>query len=538
MTQDPQQNPFLNPNASGLDMGQDPKQQRNRKLELVMQSAGIGVWEWDVANNKIMWNDQMYILYGVSKDTFATTYESWQKAIHPEDRKTTDEAFQTALKSANNLNIVFRVILPNDDVRYHKLNGIVERGNNNEPINILGVVFDVTEQRLESEEQTKLLNDVKKQAQTLLIAKAKDEAILAGIGEGIITTNSGGIIEFVNEAATKMLGYSKEEMIGKTITEVLKMVDEDHNIIPLSQRPMVMALFSGQETNISLGKTYYYYRKDGTSFPVGISVAPFVFGGTITGSIEIFRDITIEKEIDKEKTEFVSLASHQLKTPIGAMRWTLEMLLAGDYGTISDEQKKVLNEIYTMNKRMYELISSLLNISRIEMGVFIIEPKPTDFAKLCDEVLVEMESRRVQKEHEVIKDFESNLPIVPADEKLLRIIFQNFISNAIKYTKDHGKIRVTLKSTIEDIIFSVSNNGDPIPESEQSRIFQKMFRASNAQEQDTDGNGLGLYVVKQIVDNGGGKTWFTSKEGEDTVFSCSFPLSGMLPKAGTKQLSE
>jgi signal transduction histidine kinase len=148
-----------------------------------------------------------------------------------------------------------------------------------------------------------------------------------------------------------------------------------------------------------------------------------------------------------------------------------------------------------------------------------------------------MQPRLAKKGHELVKDYDKNLAQVPADDKLLRIVFQNFLSNAIKYTSDHGKIKVALKSDESNITFSVANNGKPIPEADQPRIFTKMFRASNAQELDPDGNGLGLYVVKEIVENAGGKIWFTSKNGEDTVFACSFPLSGMIAKSGTRQLN-
>lgn len=271
---------------------------------------------------------------------------------------------------------------------------------------------------------------------------------------------------------------------------------------------------------------------------MSLTISPiYSDSNTIVGASVVARDITKEKIIDKEKTEFVSLASHQLKTPIGSIQWNMEMILAGDYGPISDKQKDVLQETYVMSTRMNDLVNALLNISRIEMGVFIIEPTPTDFAKLCDEVLVEMEPRRAKKGHELTKDFQENLPQVSADLKLLRIVFQNFVSNAIKYTPDNGKIKVSLKNDDRNITFSVANNGEPIPEADQAKIFTKMFRASNAQEQDPDGNGLGLYVVKQIVENAGGKIWFTSKPGENTVFACSFPLSGMTAKTGTKQLA-
>jgi signal transduction histidine kinase/ABC-type amino acid transport substrate-binding protein len=247
-------------------------------------------------------------------------------------------------------------------------------------------------------------------------------------------------------------------------------------------------------------------------------------------------DVTHEKEVDLEKTEFVSLASHQLKTPIGSISWNLEMLENGDYGDLTDTQKEIVSEMYLMSRRMNELVNSLLNVSRIELGVFIIEPEPVDFGKLCDEVLLELKPRIETKKHEVLKTYTGNIQNIPADPKLLRIIFQNYLSNAVKYTQDHGKIEVKIVADSANVLVSVWNNGDPIPEKDKEKIFGKMFRASNAQAQDPDGNGLGLYLVKKIIENGGGKVWFESSKEKGTTFYISIPLTGMVRKEGTKKL--
>lgn len=360
-----------------------------QKLLLATHAARIGVWEWDVIRNILIWDDRMYELYGIQREQFNGAYEAWQAGLHPDDRKAGGEAIAKALKGEKDFDVTFRVVWPDTSVHNIKAYATVERDPKGVPFKMVGVNWDITK-------------------------------------------------EYV---------------------------------------------------------------------------------------------------VDKEKTEFVSLASHQLKTPIGAIQWNMEMLLAGDYGKISSKQKEVLAETYKMSTRMNDLVNALLNISRIEMGVFIIEPKPTDIAKLCEEVIKEMEPRLVKKGHELRRDLDGSLKEIPADEKLLRIVYQNFISNAIKYTPDKGKIEVSLTADSQNVTFSVKNNGAPIPKADQSKIFTKMFRASNAQEQDPDGNGLGLYVVKQIVENAGGKIWFTSQKGADTVFACSFPLSGMKAKSGTKKLS-
>lgn len=249
--------------------------------------------------------------------------------------------------------------------------------------------------------------------------------------------------------------------------------------------------------------------------------------GNLIRLVGVARDVTKERMIDKEKTEFVSLASHQLKTPIGSINWDLEMLLAGDYGEITTKQKEVMQSMYTMTFRMRELVDNLLKVSRLDMGILSIEAIPYDLKKLADEVLMELDSYLVTKKHKIIKSYQEDLPVIAVDPSLMLIIMQNFLTNAIKYTPKNGEITVSLKKDLENIIFSVSNNGEPIPKEEQSKIFQKMFRASNAEAQDPDGNGLGLYIVKEIAIRSGGNVWFESGEGKDTTFYVSFPLSGM-----------
>lgn len=241
--------------------------------------------------------------------------------------------------------------------------------------------------------------------------------------------------------------------------------------------------------------------------------------------------------VDKAKGEFVSLAAHQLLTPTTSIKWNSEMLLNGDFGQLNQQQTESVKEIGNTNHRMQTLVKGFLNLSRIELGVFAIEPEPLYFADTCESVLTELQPHILEKKHAVTKRFDSGLPPVPADPNLLRIIFQNYLSNAVKYAPDNGRITATIRLIGKEIILSVSNNGPGIPLQDQPKIFSKMFRAGNAAEMDEDGNGLGLYLVKEIVRNAGGRVWFESIPDQQTTFYASFPITGMKHKTGTKALS-
>lgn len=382
-----------------------------------------------------------------------------------------------------------------------------------------------------------LLEDIDDEKRELAIEKTKDEAILASIGDGLIVTNAHRRINIVNDASIKMLGLSREEMIGQLWPEVLGegcCTDADSKVMSVENMPIFQATKNGKtiySNKISL------INSDKKHFPVAITASPiFDLNNTIIGSVVVFRDITQEREVDKAKSEFVSLASHQLRTPLSTISWYSEMLLAGDVGKLSKDQVEYINEIYAGNKRMIDLVNALLNVSRIDLGTFMVEPEDVSLTELADSVIKEQMPQANEKKHSIKTNFAKKLPIFNGDPKLLRIIFQNLLSNAIKYTPEKGKIEVGIEKKKSKILIYIKDNGLGIPKAQQKKIFQKLFRADNVKVTDTQGTGLGLYLVKSIVEHSGGKIWFTSKLNSGTVFNVELPASGMKAKKGSRRI--
>ncbi|MFC1645377.1 PAS domain-containing protein, partial [Patescibacteria group bacterium] len=259
-------------------------------------------------------------------------------------------------------------------------------------------------------------------------------------------------------------------------------------------------------------------------------------GGESGKMIGVSWDVTIEQEIDKAKTEFVSLASHQLRTPLSSMGWNAQMLLAGDAGELTEEQKEFIEEIYGSSQIMNNLVNALLNTSRIDLGTFSIEPEDINFEEIARSVLKELEPQIKEKKQNLEENFEK-LPLISADPQLLRIVFQNLLSNAIKYTPEDGKIGVSISKKDNDVLIVISDTGYGIPKKQQQKIFSKLFRAENIISKDVEGTGLGLYIVKAIIDVSGGKIWFESEENKGATFYVTIPLSGMKKKDGNKGLS-
>jgi len=184
---------------------------------------------------------------------------------------------------------------------------------------------------------------------------------------------------------------------------------------------------------------------------------------------------------------------------------------------------------------MVALVNSLLNVSRLELGTFAVEPESTDVIGIARSVIDELQVVIKEKKIVVETSFEKIAPYL-ADPKLLRIIFQNLLSNAVKYTPAKGEVRVTIELDDTRLLIIVQDNGMGIPKDQQGEIFTKLFRADNVREQDTEGTGLGLYLVKSIVEHAGGEISFESDEDKGTTMTVYLPASGMVAKDGDKQI--
>lgn len=273
------------------------------------------------------------------------------------------------------------------------------------------------------------------------------------------------------------------------------------------------------------GQTRYLELKGKTTHDV--NHAPKLIQGVV-------HDITKEKDIDRAKSEFVSLASHQLKTPLTSMRWLSESLLGPKADPLTDNQRHYVNEIHDASRRMAEMVNDLLNVSRIELGTLAMRIEEFDAVELLRAVESEQHHAAEQKRVSVNLICGDNLPHLKADKSQVRMVMQNLISNAIKYTPENGSVEAELSlagAGREVLFFRVTDTGIGIPKDQRDKVFNKMFRASNAQSQVPDGTGLGLYVIKTILEHAKGGITFDSKEGKGSTFYASIPLVWEAPKA-------
>jgi two-component system phosphate regulon sensor histidine kinase PhoR len=357
---------------------------------------------------------------------------------------------------------------------------------------ILNILEDAEESRVRTEEE-----------------KNKTLAIITNFAEGLLLFDAENKLSLINPQAEKTFEVKEREVIGKTISGL--------NAFPFI-KPIATLL----------GKEKEIFRREvqiKENLALEVSSVPVMRGGEEMGTLIILYDVTREKLVERMKTEFVSLAAHQLRTPLSAIKWTLRILLDGDLGKISEEQREFLEKTYVSNERMISLINDLLNVTRIEEGRYLFRPTLTDLETVAQFVVnsnkEEIERRRIKVE---IKKTEEKLPPVLIDVEKIRLAIQNLLDNAIRYSLTGGRVTIYLSRGKKEIEFSIEDTGVGIPQDQQERVFGKFFRAANVMRMETEGSGLGLFIVKNVIEAHGGRVWFESKENKGSTFHFTLPV--------------
>jgi PAS domain S-box-containing protein len=529
---------------------EDGLQELNKKLQVkefqlaeAQQIGAVGSYIVNMRDNAVIFSEEMYKLHGRLPQQEKVNIDALLNLVYPDDRQTVQQKFIDAMQSPEPFELIYRTVYPDKSIHWLKTHARTMMTDTKTPLQIIGTVSDVTDLkqqeaslRAKTDELTTKVAELE-QARTSMMKlvkelnseRAKDGAILSSIGDGVIATDEAGKIIFINPKVESLLGWRLLDVIGKPYEHIVTIIDDKGTPYQQDAFPVYKTLASGQfisATNVS------YVKKDKTNLPVATSVAPILMNGKTIGAIDIFRDITRERDIDRMKTEFISLASHQLRTPLSAINWLLEILLAGDVGPLTKEQLEIVSNINQSNVRMISLVNSLLNVSRIESGRIIVDPEPTDLRELMKEVESDIRKKIDEKKHIYTCTVADNVPKVSVDPKLLRQVYMNLLTNAIKYTPEGGNVSVNVFLNNDMVVSEVMDTGFGIPEKDAGKVFSKFYRGENIVKVETDGNGLGLYLVKAIIESSNGTITYRSVEGKGTTFSFSLPLSGMMPKSG------
>lgn len=386
----------------------------------------------------------------------------------------------------------------------------------------------------QSEEQLKALHQ---EAQTALKeSEERYKELFENANDIIYTHDLRGNFTSINQEAVRVFGYTPEEAKKVNIAQIV-----DPEYLPLARQKIQEKLKGSPSTSPYEILTH---TKSGAAIWVEVSTRLIIKKGQPVGIQGIARDITERKKNEQAQKEFISLASHQLRSPLTAIKLVSDALIQKDLGLSEDKEKEYLNKIFNSTEGMIKLVEDLLNVSRLEAGHLKLELKPIpleDFTQnIIDEIMVMAESAKCKI---IFKKPQEKLPPALIDPGLMKQVVHNLLTNAVRYSpKSGGEIIVTLElknqkteklknrktqelknAEVKDssvfgflgscVVISVQDNGIGIPKEDQPRIFDKFFRAQNAKEKETEGTGLGLYLAKMIVEDHGGKIWFSANGG-------------------------
>ncbi len=323
-----------------------------------------------------------------------------------------------------------------------------------------------------------------------------------------------GTIESTNLATVRLFNVEIGALDGLSLFDFIVESDE-HNMALLPEyikqgKPL-------QDSPISV------QRPDGVVAWVRLSFFSFNDEQNVRKGMVTLIDITKQRMIDKAKTEFVSLASHQLRTPISAMKWNIELLQTAGKETFNELQKGYVGKIAHGLERMDALVGDFLSASKLELGTLTAQRASLDFLPFLKSIYEEYQVIAEQKNVRMEVDWDGAEGTIISDAHLLHMIVSNIWGNAVKYTLKDGVVRVHAEMSGGQVTVRITDTGIGIPDEDQGMIFSKLFRAGNARTQVTDGTGLGLYIVKEAVEILGGRINFESKMGAGTTFTVVLP---------------
>ncbi len=360
--------------------------------------------------------------------------------------------------------------------------------------------------------RTSRLNQMLKQVRA---QKMRDDALLSSIVEGMVATDKEGIIVLANAAACEMLNRPSKKLSGSPLAAFLRLRSLDGQALGKKIDPLTRVLTRREVVR----RQEFSARIQGrTSFPLELSAAPVVVDEAFVGAIFILYDLTKEKEVDRLKSEFIAMASHQLRAPLASMKWYGELLAKGKAGSLKKEQAEFVDRINISTRRTISLVDDFLNVSRVERGELKMTPRKVPVRELIRGIVQSLSPDIERNALRVRVRATAKHKTIMADPDMMREILANLIGNAVKYTPKGGEVLVTIKDASGGLRLEVQDSGVGIPANEQKKLFGEFFRASNASKLGFEGTGLGLYTAKRLTDRMGGTIGFESQEGKGSTF--------------------
>ena len=500
--------------TADLTKSEEALRQATERLSLAVRAGGVGIWDYDVVSNHLVWDAQMFRLYGITPEQFSGAYEAWQAGVHPEDRKWGNERIQLALRGEKEFDIEFRILWPDGAIRYIRGFAMVQRDDAGKPLRMIGTNWDITSQKRADE----VLRESESNFRTFF--ESMTDMIMVGTPKGHIL--------FTNSAVTRTLGYTPEELKGMHLLDVY----------PTDKRQeaetIFIAMFKGERESCP----FPLMSKTGVLVPV----EPRAWFGTWNGEhclFYIWKNVSAEQEAQQRlalardaahaaalaKSLFLSNMSHEIRTPLNVILGYIQIM---ERECQACPVKPRLKAITRSGEHLLELLTDLLELVRCDTHTIRLAPKTFDFYQALEDVRLMFVRHPESKGLTLEFSYLPNVPrLLHADAGKIRQILVNLVGNSVKFT-EKGSVRVSasvLDGTMPDgvlmIAVDVEDTGCGIGKDDLNRIFD-VFEQVESGWEGGKGTGLGLFLSQRYARALGGDITVTSQLGEGSFFRFTF----------------
>ncbi|WP_018953828.1 PAS domain-containing protein [Thioalkalivibrio sulfidiphilus] len=484
------------------------------RLRMSQVYANIGTWDWDIRSGALFWSERIAPLFGYNEGFTETSYENFMAAVHPEDRDSVVEAIRRCMEDGQDYFVEHRVVWPDGNIRWLLERGDVVRGEQGEPLHMLGVVQDITDRKqaeLALEEQRQLLLEAQR---------------LARLGSWSADISSGVVLW--SDEIYRIFGRDPDQFQPSVEAFHASVHPEDLHLVHESER---LAELTGNHDVV-----HRILRPDGEiRYVHELGRAEWDEAGRMVRMVGTVQDITEQvdaenalirareeaEQASRAKSEFLSSMSHELRTPMNAVLGFAQLLQYD--ARLEQDQQDSIHEILRAGRHLLELINEVLDLARVESGRIDLSLEPVELCAVVEDCLGLMEplarERRLTVEHQGLSGV-----VVRADRGRLKQVLLNLISNAIKYNRDQGRIDLRVASAgAQRVRVLVEDTGPGIPVELQARLFEP-FNRLGAEGSDVEGTGIGLTISRRLIEMMGGQIGVDSKPGKGSRFWVELPL--------------
>ncbi|MFA5125027.1 MAG: PAS domain S-box protein [Patescibacteria group bacterium] len=471
------------------------------RMRAIYENSPVPIVLVGLDNKFISANPAAVRLWGYSEERLKKM--TFADITHPDEIKRDVEKVKLLLKGKIPIyNVDKRYIRKDKKIIYGRVSATLIKDNSGEPLYFLTIIEDITQHKKWEEEIKQ-----SEERYSNLVENSNDAVIL--IQEGIV--------KYANPAIKNITGMVPSDVVGKPMIDFIA-PQYKSSVVSNYQRRM-------RGEKVETRYEFAVIDNHGKAIPVETNSSVIIFEGR-PADMAILRDISKAKEVDRLKSEFISMSSHQLRTPLTGIKWFGELLLKEKIGKLNTEQRDFVEQIYHSNERMIKLVNDLLDVSHIETGrKFVLKRKSSDLRLAFSRAVEDQNLAAAKNKISFVlgRGFDEKIIAVFDFEKIVQML-NNLISNALKYSPEKTKVTFDCQRQGNYWHFSIADQGYGIPAYQQHRIFERFFRADNIRGVAPEGTGLGLYIARGIVEAHGGRIWFDSKENKGTTFYFTLPI--------------